>query len=685
MPDYIYLLENRLSPGQQNALKVIRESARDAQMNVFLTGGAVRDLTSGSPVRDLDVSVQGNALKLKKTLEKAGGVLVGEDDPSHTLFFHFGGGARAEVSSTRRVEYPKPGKPVYHFASIHEDLRRRDFTANAMALSLNEGSYGLLMDPLNGVADIESRLLRLVSNYGFLERPALLIRATRFAARLGWELEEKTKVRFENAKIEGIIDHLSDWHRGYELEEIGHEEDSLRILKVMEEAGWMKNLFPAWTSAKADVAGLDQLREVLNQLQMQGVNPDTSSASLTLMTAKMSTKELNELKKLFVRQGFVQEWNSLDARAKEFAKVLTSKQVATPSATWKLLTSSNPEAVLWLGFTGKAAAVQEKFHNFFSVWPEARQKIPYALMQEMRIVPELPGYQELLHNLFFELIDGKLETEEQIRAFLEPFSPPAPPPPVNIRRTRGKKTAEAKAKAKAEEAEEAEEEELEELPEGMSLKLDDEEVEEEEEDEDLDEDAGPAPAKKGKGKAEPKVEAKPVKPVAPAKAEKPVAKPAEKPVAKAAEKAAAKPVEKPAAKVAEKKGPEPKSAHKPVPVPAKTSAKGATAKPAVPVKATVPVKAAAKAAEKKAAPPAKKAAPPSKAVAKKVAPKAVVHAKAAKPLKKPAAKPAAKHNGAKPTHKVAKPAAKPAAKAKPVVKGKPAAKHAPSKPVKKKR
>ena len=103
---------------------------------------------------------------------------------------------------------------------------------------------------------------------------------------------------------------------------------------------------PGLDERKADVAGLDQLREVLNQLQMQGVNPDTSSASMTLMTAKMSSKELNELKKLFVRPGFVEEWNSLDARAKEFAKVLTSKQVATPSATWKLLTSSNPEAVL---------------------------------------------------------------------------------------------------------------------------------------------------------------------------------------------------------------------------------------------------------------------------------------------------------------------------------------------------
>jgi tRNA nucleotidyltransferase/poly(A) polymerase len=164
MPDYIYLLKNRLSIHQQNALSHIRTAAREAGMTVFLVGGAVRDLTSGSPVLDLDVTVQGNALKLKKPLEKAGGKLWGEHEPSRTLFFRFPVGVTVEISSARREEYPKPGKPVYHWDTILDDLRRRDFTANAMALSLNEHSYGLLMDPLNGVADIEARLLRLVSN-----------------------------------------------------------------------------------------------------------------------------------------------------------------------------------------------------------------------------------------------------------------------------------------------------------------------------------------------------------------------------------------------------------------------------------------------------------------------------------------------------------------------------------------
>jgi tRNA nucleotidyltransferase/poly(A) polymerase len=268
MADYIYLLENRLSRAQQLALSKVREIARGKGLTVFLVGGAVRDLTSGSPVRDLDVAVQGNALKLKKDLQKAGAVVTGEMEAGQALFVRFPGNVRMEVGSTLTVHYPKPGKPVMKAATILDDLRRRDFTANAMALSLNEGSYGLLMDPLNGVADIENRELRLVSNYGFIEDPVRMIRAARFMARLGWQMEEKTHARYVAGKAEGYISALQSFHRGYEAEEIVHEEDPLRVMRGLEQEGWLKRLVPGWSSAKANAAELEKLREAQMQLQM---------------------------------------------------------------------------------------------------------------------------------------------------------------------------------------------------------------------------------------------------------------------------------------------------------------------------------------------------------------------------------------------------------------------------------
>jgi tRNA nucleotidyltransferase/poly(A) polymerase len=545
------------------------------------------------------------------------------------------------VSSTRREEFPKPGKPVYHPGSILEDLRRRDFTANAMALSLNEGSYGLLMDPLNGVADLEARVLRLVSNYGFLEDPIRLIRAARFQARLGWELDEKTKTRFENAREEGVIAQISPYQQGYEVEEIVHEEDGLKILKALEEGGWMKFLCPAWSSAKVDVDALEASREVLVQLQMQGVNPDPSAAQAQLLTGKLSPKDLASLKKMFVRQGFVWEWESQDERAKEFAKRLTGKEAATPSAAWKLLTTADPEAVLWLGLTSKSAPVQAKFKDFFTVWPEARQRIPYAIMQEMRITPEIEGYQDLLRSIFFELIDGRLTTEEEIRQLLEPHSPPAPPPPVTIRRPRAKKSAERNREAK--------EIDDEELADGRSGR-DDEDAEDEEHGDDENEHEELVVRPVLPILPLPETRLKP--PSAPSEPETALAKESKLPAKESADTKAASHAAPPAAV---KKAP-----------PAQPSGKSSP-KPVVKVEPKVPAKAApvAKHASKHVAAPPTKAAvkgkasaevSPSKSSAKKVAAKAAPKSKLLKsPVKARSAKSIVK---AKPAPSRLKPAIK---------------------------
>jgi tRNA nucleotidyltransferase/poly(A) polymerase len=436
MADYIYLLENRLSHAQQAALLAVRQVARAKGLTVFLVGGAVRDMTSGSPVRDLDVVIQGNALKLKKDIEKVKGVITGEHEAGQSLFVRFPGGVRMEIGSTLSVTYPKPGKPVAKPANILDDLRRRDFTANAMALSLNDGSYGLLMDPLNGVADIENRELRLVSNYGFIEDPVRMIRAARFMARLGWQMDERTRERYETGKKEGYISAMDAFNRGYETEEIFHEEDPLRVLRRLEAEGWMKHLFPALTSAKANVTELERLRDSQMQLQMQGIHPEAAVANFPFLTAKMAPKDLAALKKSFARQGFVQEIAALEGEAKAFAAEFSGKGAATPSQAWKLLHSAKPESILWVAHTSKNAGIQAKFKGFFTEWAQAKQKIPYVMMQEMRIVPDLPVYHELLDKLFFELMDGKLGTPEEMKAYLEPFSPPAPPPPVHLRRPR---------------------------------------------------------------------------------------------------------------------------------------------------------------------------------------------------------------------------------------------------------
>ncbi|MGA8222238.1 MAG: hypothetical protein WB780_11340, partial [Candidatus Acidiferrales bacterium] len=168
MADYIYTMEIRLTPDQLRGVGLVQDVARAAGMNLYLTGGAIRDIISGFTIRDLDFTVQGNPLKLQKDLERAGAKITAVEEDMRTIFISLPGNARAEISMARTERFEKTGKPpLVAPATIHEDLRRRDFTVNAMALSLNEGSRGLLLDPFNGVADIETKVIRILHNYSF--------------------------------------------------------------------------------------------------------------------------------------------------------------------------------------------------------------------------------------------------------------------------------------------------------------------------------------------------------------------------------------------------------------------------------------------------------------------------------------------------------------------------------------
>src|SRR5205823_14110161 len=139
MADYIYTMELRLTPNQQKGVMLVQDVARAAGMNIYLTGGAVRDIISGFPIRDLDFTVQGNVLKLQKELQRVGAIVQGSDEDLRVLYVLFPNHVRTEIASARSESYPKAGRPEVTFETINEDLRRRDFTVNAMALSLNPG------------------------------------------------------------------------------------------------------------------------------------------------------------------------------------------------------------------------------------------------------------------------------------------------------------------------------------------------------------------------------------------------------------------------------------------------------------------------------------------------------------------------------------------------------------------
>jgi hypothetical protein len=303
------------------------------------------------------------------------------------------------------------------------------------------------MDPFNGVADLETKHLRILQNYAFLEEPSRMLRALRLMTRFHWTLEERTQARFDAAKEGNYLENISNRSIGYEIEQIAHEDDPLAVMKAFEKEGWMKLLFPAWTTAKVDTAGLTELQKTRQQLSDIGVQSDPAAARMYFLTSKMSEKDISALQKLLPRHHFVEQWRNIEDDAKDLAKQLVAKEYAAPSATWKLLMSTRPELILFLDVSTRQGAVEQKIKAFLTKWPQYRQKMPIQKMTEMRITPELPVYQTLLEEMFLMMLDNKLRTEAEIVKYLEPHQPPLPvAPPSPARRGRAKKKV-AKAAA----------------------------------------------------------------------------------------------------------------------------------------------------------------------------------------------------------------------------------------------
>src|SRR5256714_5105174 len=455
MADYIYMLETRLLPEQLRGVTLLQETARAHQMNIYLTGGAVRDMISGFQIRDIDFTVEGNPQKIQKDLEKAGAIVEGLDEEQNVIYLQLPGNVRASINMARSETFPKPGQPVIKPGAILEDLRRRDFTINAMGLSLNPGSRGLLLDPTNGLADIEAKHIRILHNYSFLEEPSRLIRATRFAARFHWTIEERTQLRYNAAVENTYIDNINRSSIGYEIEQLAYEEEPLHVMRALEKENWLKVLNPHWSVAKVDTTGLSSLIKTRQQMNSLGYSPDMSAAVMYFLTHRMSGSDQAAMQRIMPRKEFINTWKHLEDDAKDLAHRLGGKEAATPSRAWKLLSSSKPETILFLDTTTRNQSVANKIRNFFGKWRQVKQRIPLPEMTELRITPDLPVYPKLAEDVFLLLLDGKLRSRTETIKFLKPFEPPPPPPPPPPPVKRGKKAepkAPVAAPAKAEEA-----------------------------------------------------------------------------------------------------------------------------------------------------------------------------------------------------------------------------------------
>jgi len=333
------------------------------------------------------------------------------------------------VTMARQEKYGKPGsRPQVSSATIQEDLRGRDFTCNAIALSLNKASRGLLLDPLNGLADIERRELRSVSTYGFYDDPSRLLRLVRFRVRMGFLVEERTAMQVANARESNVQEQIPKRVLGQELKRISAEDSPAEILKALDDEGLLVLFSTTLAGPKANAAGLARF-EKMSRLLPDDIRSRTArwGPFLYALAEKFSPKEKQVFSKgLDLGKSDVDAWQKLDTRAKKLETALRSQRIRKPSQVYHIVANAAPDEVLFLLYHSAIKPVQERLRNYFQKYLPAVQEITADEWAAIEGKPGTPKYAKAREEFITNRLDRRPKKVEP------PPLPPPPPPPQEL-------------------------------------------------------------------------------------------------------------------------------------------------------------------------------------------------------------------------------------------------------------
>ncbi len=428
MSDYMFMLESHLSATQNRVVAEVQAAAARADVNLFLSGGAVRDMLGGFPVRDLDFTVEGNAVKLGKAVaERSHARLTVVDEHRRSVNLLFPGGATAEIAMARHERFPKPGaRPVITPATIQEDLRCRDFTINAMALSLNRASLGLLLDPTNGQADLEHREARAVSTHVLYDDPVRLLRLIRLKVRFGLTVEERTQNQYENARLEEMEKLIPPRRLFEELAGTANEANPGAVLQAFADENLLGLFLSPEACRKLNLAGFARLQKA-RQLVPIGVDFPVNNLALFLylLVEKLSPKEQAAFaKSTAAHRSELDQVRKLESESKKLERELKSAKIGKASQVYLTLSKAPGEQMLYLYLTSGHRIVQDRIRNYFQKYIPASQEITDRQVAAAGAEPGTSKFKKLKEEMILARLDGRIKRPAPLP---EEAPPPAPP------------------------------------------------------------------------------------------------------------------------------------------------------------------------------------------------------------------------------------------------------------------
>ncbi|MCS7313164.1 MAG: CCA tRNA nucleotidyltransferase, partial [Acidobacteria bacterium] len=419
--NYWRRLENLCPPAWIAYFREIGEIAEAQGWQAYLVGGVARDVVMNQVPQDIDVVVEGPAIRLAQTWAERHNARVHPYEQFGTAVVILPDGLRIDFATARTETYDYPGAPprVEVGTLLRQDLYRRDFTINAMALTLNPPERGLLVDPFGGLRDIHDGLIRVIHSLSFFEDPARLLRAIRFAARYGFQLSPETQHLFEKARDAGVLERLPGPRKGLELRYLLSEPAILEVFRRMTEAQLWPHLHPRWHWRTTD---LEEIRRATEVFDWWRVTVGTELPDAWTFWALVALQHLPaEDRETVLREyQWPQEVYRLVVEGRDLLRQFQTWYHRTPSATPGEVALRWRDWPLWLVLFLMAISdepLRGYARRYLTEWRTLRPLLTGDDLRQMGLEPG-PAFREILDRLWVAQVDGQVRDPTEARAWV---------------------------------------------------------------------------------------------------------------------------------------------------------------------------------------------------------------------------------------------------------------------------
>ncbi|MFH1398158.1 MAG: hypothetical protein ABIH27_06395 [Candidatus Omnitrophota bacterium] len=395
---------------------IIRDLASELNCNVYLVGGFVRDLLLGVKNLDLDIVVEGDGLGFAEKLSRKLEVRVVFHRRFGTATCFIRPHLKLDIATCRREFYPKPGHlPVVSFGLLKDDLFRRDFTINAMAISISNASFGRFIDLFNGKSDLANKKIRVLHNLSFVDDPTRILRAVRFEQRYGFRLEAATLFLLKEASRQGRLEKIQPQRVRDEIILILKEKNPIKALKRLGELSGLGFINRDLSLSRKRLSLLKESRLEIKRFNRLFPNHRRLDNWVIYLMALLDGQKVPEIKKVlekFVFAGGIEKRVLTYIKSGDKVSRVINKPRIKLSRVYNLLEPLSYEVIILIRSKSLRLYARKEIDKFFKLSGCVRLHISGHDLNALGIKSG-PRYQEILRKVLNARIENRVNTKDE--------------------------------------------------------------------------------------------------------------------------------------------------------------------------------------------------------------------------------------------------------------------------------